>query len=125
MTRIKGRELRHNRIRKRIFGTARIPRMVVYRSLKNIYAQLVDDLSRRTLLSASTNIPALKEKLKYGGNVKAAAELGEYLAKRAADKGITNIVFDRCGYKYHGRVKALVESAREAGLSFGNSKKES
>ena len=107
------------RIRKNIWGTKERPRMVVYRSLKNLYVQLVDDLQHKTLISVSTNTPFIKEKIGYGGNIKAAALLGDFLAKRVLEKGIKSIVFDRSGYMYHGRVKALAESARKAGISFG------
>ena len=93
--------------------------MVVYRSNKNIYVQLVDDLQHKTLMSISTNTPALKEKAGYGGNKKAASLLGELLAKKAVEKGIGGVVFDRSGYMYHGRLKALAESAKKGGLSFG------
>lgn len=122
MTHITGRAFRRIRIRKKIFGTAKIPRLVAYRSLKNMYAQLVDDLNHKTVLSASTNMPDLRKELKTGGNVKAAAALGEYMAQKALGKGISHIVFDRCGYKFHGRIKALADSARKAGLSFGKEK---
>ena len=119
MKRLSGRERRHKRIKKRLFGTKTRPRMVVYRSNKNIYVQLVDDLQHKTLMSISTNTPALKEKAGYGGNKKAASLLGELLAKKAVEKGIGGVVFDRSGYMYHGRLKALAESAKKGGLSFG------
>lgn len=119
MKRLKGRERRHKRIKKKLFGTLNRPRMVVYRSLKNLYVQLIDDIENKTIISVSTNTPALKEKIRYGGNVKAATLLGEFLAKRAQQKGISVVVFDRSGYMFHGRVKALAESAKKGGLSFG------
>lgn len=122
MKRIKGRERRHKRIKKKILGVQERPRLVIYRSLKNIYVQLVDDVNKKTIMSVSTNTPGLKEKVKYGGNVKAAQALGEFLAEKAAGKGIKNVVFDRSGYKYHGRLKALAESAIKGGLSFGGRK---
>ncbi len=106
----------HLRIRKKISGTPERPRLSVYRSLKHIYAQLIDDQAGRTLVSASSvekNAPVT-----YGGNVAAARVIGKLVAERAREKGITKVVFDRGGYRYHGRVKALAEAAREAGLEF-------
>ena len=111
----KARQVRHTRVRAKISGTAECPRLNVFRSLQNIYAQLIDDVKGETLVSAST---VEKEFTEYGGNKTAAHKVGELLAKRAADKGITNVVFDRGGYYYHGRVKALAEGARKAGLNF-------
>ena len=111
----KARQVRHTRVRAKISGTAECPRLNVFRSLQNIYAQLIDDVKGETLVSAST---VEKEFTEYGGNKTAAHKVGELLAKRAADKGITNVVFDRGGYIYHGRVKAVAEAAREAGLKF-------
>lgn len=110
------RYFRHSRIRKRIAGTTDRPRLNVYRSLKNLYAQIIDDVGMRTLLSVSTQDDDIKKACKYGGNIKAAGLLGQILAKRAKEKGITKVVFDRGGYIYHGRVKALAEEARKAGL---------
>ena len=107
---------RHRRIRKRIIGTPERPRLCVHRGLANIEAQLIDDLSEKTLLSVSSADKQLKQKAVYGGNVKAAKLLGEILAQKAKDKGITKAVFDRGGFLYHGRVRALAESAREHGL---------
>ena len=104
----------HARIRTRMQGTAERPRLNVYRSLNHIYAQLVDDAKGETLLSAST----LAAKIKTGGNVAAAKEIGKLVAERAQEKGIKKVVFDRGGYLYHGRVKALADAAREAGLEF-------
>lgn len=112
------REARHARVRKRIVGTAERPRLNVFRSLENIYAQLVDDTTGQTLVSASTVDKELRGSLKTGGNIQAAAETGKLLAKRAIEKGIKKVVFDRGGYKYHGRVKALADAAREGGLEF-------
>ena len=111
----KARQARHKRVRAKISGTAECPRLNVFRSLQNIYAQLIDDVKGETLVSAST---VEKEFTEYGGNKTAAHKVGELLAKRAADKGITNVVFDRGGYIYHGRVKELAEGAREGGLKF-------
>ena len=115
---LKGRELRHKRIRKTIIGSKDKPRLCVHRSVKNFYAQLVDDLDGRTLVSLCTSSKSIKDKVKSGGNVKAASLLGTELAKAAIEKGIQAVVFDRAGYKYHGRVKALAESCRKGGLKF-------
>ncbi|HLE21633.1 MAG TPA: 50S ribosomal protein L18 [Vicinamibacteria bacterium] len=104
------------RIRSKVFGTAERPRLCVYRSLKHIYAQVVDDSAGRTLVSASSlekDFPA-----KQGKNRQAATELGTLIARRSIDKGIERVVFDRNGFKYHGRVKTLAEAAREGGLKF-------
>ncbi len=109
----KARLKRHMRIRKKIHGTAERPRLSVYRSLKNMYAQLIDDENGVTIVSASS----LKDD-SYGGNVDAAKEVGKKLAEAAAAKGIKSVVFDRSGYLYHGRVAALAEGAREGGLEF-------
>lgn len=109
---------RHRRVRKEIFGTTERPRLCVFRSSKHIYAQIVDDLVGKTLVSASTMDSELKGKVKSGGNVKAAKLVGALLAKRALSKSIEKIVFDRGGYLFHGRIKALADAAREGGLSF-------
>ncbi len=109
---------KHERIRAKISGTAERPRLCVFRSLSNIYAQIIDDTAGRTLVSASTLDGEIKEKSAYGGNAEAAKSVGTLIAKRAAEKGIETVVFDRGGYLYHGRVKALAEAAREAGLKF-------
>lgn len=122
MKRIKGRERRHKRIRKKISGTGDIPRLVIHRSLKNLHAQLVDDIAHRTVISASTNEPELKKDVKYGGNVKAASALGAFLAKKSLEKGIKRVVFDRSGYVFHGRVKALADGVIKGGLAFGKEK---
>ncbi len=119
MKKLKGRERRHKRLRKKVSGTAVRPRMVLYRSLKNMNVQLVDDIEQKTLLSLSTCTADIKKGIGYGGNVKAAAALGELLAKKALGKGVKRVVFDRSGYDYHGRVKAIAESAKKGGLSFG------
>ncbi len=115
---LQGRELRHKRIRKKIMGSKKKPRLCVFRSSQHIYAQLVDDIESKTLHSLSTNSPEILKNLKYGGNVKAASVLGEKFAKGAIGKGFTDVVFDRAGYKYHGRVKALAEACRKNGLKF-------
>lgn len=110
------RERRKMRIRKRVYGTPERPRLTVFRSLKNIYAQLIDDVGGRTLVEASTRSKDLQADLKYGGNRSAAAAVGKLLGEKAKARGITQVAFDRNGYKYHGRVKALADAAREAGL---------
>jgi len=109
---------RHMRVRKKISGTAERPRLCVYRSLRHIYAQVIDDEKGVTLAAASTLSPEIRDKVKCGGNVEAAKLVGSLIAQRALEKGIKRVVFDRGGYKYHGRVKALAEAAREAGLEF-------
>jgi large subunit ribosomal protein L18 len=107
----------HDRIRKKMQGTAERPRLSVYRSLNNIFVQVIDDLHGTTLVSAST-AEGKKEGPKSGGNVAAAKAIGKTIAERAKSKGVTKVVFDRGGYIYHGRVKALADAAREAGLQF-------
>jgi len=109
---------RHRRVRKRVYGTSERPRLSVYKSLNHIYAQIIDDVSGRTLVSASTLSPDVREKIKSGGNIESAKLVGEPIGKKALDKNISKVVFDRGGYPYHGRVKALAEAAREAGLEF-------
>ena len=109
---------RRKGIRKRVFGVKDKPRLSVYRSSKNIYCQLIDDTTGKTLASASTLIKDIKDKLPYNGNVEAAKLVGQKIAEEAAKIGITKVVFDRSGYKYHGRVKALADSARENNLVF-------
>ena len=110
------RQKRHLRSRRYIIGTAEKPRLNVYRSLSNIYAQVINDETGETIAAASTVEKDLKEN--YGGNIEAAKAVGEAVAKRALEKGISEVVFDRGGYLYHGRVAALAEAAREAGLKF-------
>ena len=102
----------HARIRRKLAGTAERPRLNVYRSLSHIYAQVIDDQAGATIAFASTI------KMKSGGNVAAAKEIGKTIAARAKEKGVTKVVFDRGGYLYHGRIKALADAAREAGLEF-------
>ncbi len=109
---------KHVRVRKKIEGTPEQPRLNVFRSLKHIYAQIIDDSAGITLVAASTQDEALKGKVELGGNKNAAREVGKLIAQKAADKGIKQVVFDRGGYLYHGRVKELAEGAREAGLEF-------
>jgi len=107
----------HTRIREKMSGTAERPRLNVYRSLNHIYTQLIDDLNGVTIASASTKSKKGEDK-RSGGNVAAAKEVGKLIAERAKEKGIKKVVFDRGGYLYHGRVKALADAAREAGLDF-------
>jgi len=109
---------KHLRVRKKISGTAEVPRLNVFRSLKHIYAQIIDDTAGRTLVAASSLDGALKGKLKNGGNKEAAREVGKLIAQKALEAGIKKVVFDRGGYIYHGRVKELAEGAREGGLEF-------
>lgn len=107
----------HTRIREKLAGTAERPRLNVYRSLDHIYTQLIDDANGVTLTSAST-LTKKGEAKKSGGNIAAAVEVGKLIAERAQQKGIKKVVFDRGGYLYHGRIKALADAAREAGLEF-------
>ncbi|MBR1703954.1 MAG: 50S ribosomal protein L18 [Clostridia bacterium] len=111
----KARLKRHKRVRGKISGTAERPRLAVYRSLNNIYAQIIDDVEGKTLVSASSNEKSFTE---YGGNKDAAREVGKLIAERAAKKNIKTVVFDRGGYVYQGRVAELAEGAREGGLEF-------
>jgi len=108
----------HMRIRKAVAGTAERPRLVVFRSLANVYAQLIDDLKGTTLVAASTVEKDLRKGLSQGGNKAAGRVVGKAIAERAKDKGITSVVFDRAGFRYHGVVKELADAAREAGLKF-------
>jgi large subunit ribosomal protein L18 len=112
------RQRRHRRIRKKIVGTEKRPRLSINRSLNHLYAQLIDDLAGRTLLFLSTNTKEFKKTMPNCGNIKAAGALGESFANMAISKGIKEIVFDRGGYPYHGRIKVFAESARKAGLIF-------
>lgn len=114
----KARLKRHMRIRKSITGTADRPRLCVFRSSKHIYAQLIDDVAGVTVEQASTVDAELKDKVSNGGNVESARLVGELIAKRAGAKNISKVVFDRGGYLYHGRIQALADAAREAGLDF-------
>jgi large subunit ribosomal protein L18 len=105
----------HRRIRRKLSGTKERPRLAVFRSVAHIYAQVIDDVEGKTLVSASTVDKSAKTK---GGNVAAAKAIGKLVAERAKEKGVTAVVFDRGGYQYHGRIKALADAAREAGLEF-------
>lgn len=121
MLKIKTRDItrkqRQLRVRKKTHGTAERPRLNVFRSLKHIHAQIIDDDKGITLVAASTLDPALRDSVK-GANIDCAESVGELIAKKALEKGITTVTFDRAGYKYHGRVKALADAARKAGLDF-------
>lgn len=112
------KRMRHERVRKKVKGNAERPRMVIFKSLKHIYAQIIDDEKGVTLVCASTLSSKFLEKQKNGGNILAAKIIGGLIAEQALTKGIKKIVFDRGGNLYHGRVKALAESAREGGLEF-------
>ena len=112
------RAKKHMKVRKRLSGTAERPRLAVFRSNSHMYAQVIDDTAGNTLVSASTLQKEVKDGLEKTNNIDAAAKLGSVIAKRAIDKGIKTVVFDRGGYIYHGKVKALAEAAREAGLEF-------
>ncbi len=109
---------RHKRVRRKVSGTTQRPRLCVFRSSNNIYAQIIDDANRVTLTAASSLDAEVKGAVNHGGNKEAAKMVGAMIAKRAIEKGITEVVFDRGGYLYHGRVQELAEGAREAGLKF-------
>jgi large subunit ribosomal protein L18 len=109
---------RHSRVRRKVLGTAERPRLAVFRSNQHIYVQLIDDTQQHTLASASTIDSNLKADLETGANCNASAQVGKLIAERSLEKGIKQVVFDRGGNLYHGRVKALAEAAREAGLEF-------
>ncbi len=115
---MESRNRRHERIRKKVSGTAERPRLSVYRSLNHIYAQVIDDSRGSTIVAASTLDKELSSQSGHKGNVGMAKKVGELVAKRAIGKGLKKVVFDRGGYMYHGRVKALADGAREAGLEF-------
>jgi len=119
---LEGRAKRHRRVRKKVIGTAQRPRLSVFRSLGHIYVQLIDDENGRTILSVSTCSKDHKGVrgggIKYGGNIPAAKAVGKMLGEKALNNKITDVVFDRGGYLYHGRIKALADAAREAGLKF-------
>jgi len=112
------RQKRQRRVRKKIFGTPERPRLNVFRSSKHIYVQIIDDLAGETLCAASSLDPAIVSEVDTGSNTGAAAKVGQLVARRALDKGIDRVVFDRGGYKFHGRVAAIAAAAREAGLKF-------
>ena len=116
--RLAGRSRRKLRIRKKVHGTPERPRLTVYRSLKHIYAQVINDATGETLVAASTQSKELQGQLKGTGNAKAAQAVGELVAAKARERGITKVVFDRNGFLYHGRIKQLAEAARQKGLEF-------
>jgi len=118
MTKRSARKKRHLRIRNKIQGTPNQPRMCVNRSLKNISVQIIDDLAGHTLVSASSLDPEIRDSIENGGNKEAAEKVGKLAAERALENDIEEVVFDRAGNKYHGRIKALAEAAREEGLKF-------
>ncbi len=112
------RSKRKIRVRSRVRGSLERPRLNVFRSLKHIYVQAIEDKEGKTLVSASTLSPELREKMKHSGNASAAKEVGELIARKCLEKGIQKVVFDRNGYLYHGRIKSLAEAARAKGLIF-------
>jgi large subunit ribosomal protein L18 len=114
-----GRERRHLRVRRKVTGTAEKPRLAIFRSVKHMYAQVIDDVAGKTLAAASTLTPELRTKLgKKTSGVEAAKAVGSLVGQRAVAKGLKQVCFDRAGFRYHGRVKALADAAREAGLGF-------
>jgi len=113
-----GKKRRHDRIRKRVSGTPERPRLSVYRSLNNVYAQIIDDTTGVTLVAASTLDKDIKGSEGHKGNVGAAKKVGQLIASKATAAGVKKVVFDRCGYRYHGSIKALAEGSREGGLEF-------
>jgi large subunit ribosomal protein L18 len=117
-TRTQGRIRRHQRVRRKVHGTADRPRLNVFRSLTHIYAQVINDEDGSTIAAASTLDPALRESLSSLTKVDEAKEVGKLVAQRAKEKGVESVVFDRGGYQYHGRVKALADASRESGLNF-------
>jgi len=118
LTRKESVRRRHRRVRRQVNGIGERPRLSVFRSNQHIYAQVIDDAQQHTLVAASTLEPDLKSQLESGGNIAAASQVGKLIAQRALEKGIHKVVFDRGGNLYHGRVKALADAAREAGLNF-------
>ncbi|AFY50668.1 ribosomal protein L18, bacterial type [Nostoc sp. PCC 7524] len=118
LTRKESKQRRHRRIRGKVQGSPERPRLSVFRSNEHIYAQVIDDTQHHTLVAASTVEPELKSNLASGATCEASAQIGKLIAVRSLEKGITKVVFDRGGNLYHGRIKALAEAAREAGLDF-------
>ena len=112
------REKKHKRMRGHLSGTAECPRLAVFRSNKHMYAQIVDDVAGKTLVAASTLQADVREGLQYTDNVEAAAKVGKVIGEKALEAGIKNVVFDRGGFLYHGKIQALADAAREAGLEF-------
>ena len=117
-TRGAARKRRHARVRTKISGTTQVPRLSVFRSLKNIYAQIIDDIAGQTLVSASTLDPDIRDQVLGLNKTEQAKLVGRRLAEKALAKGLTCVLFDRSGYKYHGRIKALADASREGGLQF-------
>ncbi|PIE01543.1 MAG: 50S ribosomal protein L18 [Acidobacteria bacterium] len=117
LNKVQRRKRIRNRIRKKVVGTAERPRLAVFKSLKQIYVQAIDDLNGHTLASASSLEKAFKDSGKTGGNMEGATVIGEFIGKRLTEKGITKAVFDRGGFHHHGRIKALADAARKAGLT--------
>jgi large subunit ribosomal protein L18 len=118
LTRQQSKQRRHRRVRGKVSGSAERPRLAVFRSHQHIYAQIIDDTAHHTLVAASSLEPELKAKLASGSNCDASKEVGKLIAARSQEKGITQVVFDRGGNLYHGRIQALADAAREAGLDF-------
>lgn len=118
LTRKESTRRRHSRVRRRVTGTSERPRLAIFRSNEHIYAQVIDDTKQHTLVAASTLEPELKSTLNSGSNCTASTEVGKLIAQRSLAKGISQVVFDRGGNLYHGRIKALADAAREAGLDF-------
>lgn len=118
ISRAKVRQKKHRRIRHRLSGTTQTPRLAVFRSDSHMYAQIIDDTVGHTLVSASTLQAEVRAELEHTNDIKAAEKVGEVIGKRAIEKGIKKVVFDRGGFLYHGKVKALADAAREAGLEF-------
>lgn len=118
LTRRESKERRHRRIRRTVFGTSERPRLAVFRSHEHIYAQVIDDTKHHTLVAASTLEPDLRTSLSSSATCDASSQVGKLIARRLLEKGIQKVVFDRGGNLYHGRIKALAEAAREAGLDF-------
>lgn len=118
LTRKESVQRRHQRVRRKVFGTSERPRLAVFRSNQHIYAQVIDDSKQHTLAAASTLDPEIRGQLTSGGNCDASVQVGQLIAKRCTSAGISQVVFDRGGNPYHGRVKALADAAREAGLQF-------
>ena len=118
LTRKESVQRRHRRVQKDVNGSTARPRLAIFRSHQHIYAQVIDDTEQHTVAAASSLEPELKSRLSGGGNITAAAEVGKLVAERAKAKGIETVVFDRGGHLYHGRVQALADAAREAGLNF-------
>jgi large subunit ribosomal protein L18 len=118
LTRRESKQRRHRRVRGKVNGSSERPRLAIFRSNEHIYAQIIDDTQQHTLVAASTVEPELKSSLASGANREASAQVGKLIALRSLEKGITKVVFDRGGNLYHGRIKALADAAREAGLDF-------